>query len=105
MGRKAEVMGKKLEDAYKAKQQQALRANYRICWSQELGGYFAQFLDSNKAWCNVDKAKRHDSEARLDAILHARQVGVVVYFYPLIANLTEGRREYDIDLSKPYPNY
>lgn len=90
---------------YAEQQEQARVANYRIAWSQDEGGYFAQWRDGDRGWITVGKAHRVYAEATLDAKLNAGQCGTECRLYPLIANLTVGRREYDVDLTKPFPGY
>ena len=91
---------------YYAEQQEAARtANYRIAWSQDAGGYFAQWRNGEREWITVGPARRGHAEACLDAKLNAGVAGTGCRLHPLIANLTAGRREYDVDLDKPYPGY
>lgn len=90
---------------YLVQQEQARVANYRLAWSQDLGGYFAQWRDGEK-WLTIAPVRTCTAEASLDAKLNAGQCGTECRLHPQIANLTEGRAEYgDVDLTKPYPGW
>jgi hypothetical protein len=93
---------------YREQQRAAERANYRIAWSQDRGGYFGQFKSSGAAgdrWCDCypGLARAGYTDAVLDCKLLAARAGEACRLHPLIANLTEGRREYEVDLTKPFP--
>lgn len=90
---------------YQVEQEKARVANYRLAWSQDLGGYFAQWRDGDK-WHTVAAVRTSTAEASLDAKLNASVAGLECRLHPQIANLTEGRAEYgDVDLTKPYPGW
>lgn len=92
---------------YYAQQQEAARvANYRLAWSQDRGGYFAQWRGESGQWYDVGPVRASTADASLDAKLNANQCGQGVRMHPQIANLTEGRSEYgDVDLNKPFPGW
>jgi hypothetical protein len=90
---------------YATQQQAAQVANYRIAWSQDRGGYFAQSKSEHNGWEDVGKVHNNEVDARLDAKLDAPLRGTTARLYPQIANLTEGRSEYSLDFSRPFPGW
>jgi len=90
---------------YREQQEQARVATHRVAWSADArpgGGYFAQILVGDR-WvtCYPGRPAGSHADATLDCKLHARESGMgSCRLYPLIANLTPGRAEYD----RPMPN-
>lgn len=68
----------------------AKRANYRVAWSQDRGGYFAQArVGQSDEWVNINDRVTGHAGATLDCRLYAGNVvGEECRLHPEIANLT-----------------